>query len=303
MPIYASSALGACICLTMILTFSWQPESPYYLLLKDRKDAARAELNRLRYTDDVDAELEEIAKAVQRQNSERGRPIDLIRSPSNRKAILIMTVLNTAQNFCGITVITMNAQAILQSSGTISSTELSAIVFGITMFFSSALGSTMIDKFGRKFLLMSSTALSSIFLAILTGFFVAKDQLKADTEGYQWIPFVATIAYAFAFKYGMGLVPIIVTAELFPTSVKSMGMVLSDMWFTVSATLSIKLYYATSISMGMYFPMTVFCAFGIFTVIFVHFYVPETKGKSLEQIQMMLKGKTNKENEVNLESQ
>ncbi|GLV36011.1 uncharacterized protein CBL_09772 [Carabus blaptoides fortunei] len=295
MPIYASSIIGGCICLSMILTFSWQPESPYYLLLKGRKDQARAELERLRFTDNIDAELDEISKAVERQNAERGRPIDLISSPSNRKAILVMTVLNTAQNFCGMTVITMNAQSILQSSGTVSSIELSAILFGLTMFLSSVLGSVLIDKFGRKFLLISSTLLASIFLAILTGFFIAKDELGADTDGYTWIPFFATIAYAFAFKYGMGLVPIIVTAELFPTSVKSMGMVLSDMWFTVSATLSIKLYYATSISMGMYFPMTIFCCFGIFTVFFVHFYIPETKGKTLEEIQMILKGKATKE--------
>ncbi|KAF2891602.1 hypothetical protein ILUMI_14571 [Ignelater luminosus] len=69
-------------------------DSPYYLLLKDTVIVAKESLELIRSSGDVKAEMKEIAVAVERQKSERGKFIDTLIVDSNRKATLIMTVLN-----------------------------------------------------------------------------------------------------------------------------------------------------------------------------------------------------------------
>ncbi|GLV36010.1 uncharacterized protein CBL_09773 [Carabus blaptoides fortunei] len=289
-PIWASSCVGACLVVIQILIFVWMPQSPYYLLINSKRDKAKKALTWLRRRADVEDELKEIESAVERQNSERGRPIDLVMIPSNRKALLIMTTLNTVQHFCGISVILMNVETILKASGSIIDSKISAILFGVCMLIASVGGSPFIDKFGRKVLLISSSVLSAMFLGILGIYFFLKDVELYDLESYKIIPLLSVLGYALAYKYGLGLVPIVTTGELFPTPVKAMGMTMADLVYTVMAVVSLKVYYVTLELYGMYFPFLLFSVCGLFTAGFVYWVVPETKGKTLEEIQQILKG-------------
>lgn len=289
-PIWASSCVGACLVVLQIIIFFWMPQSPYYLVIKGKHEKAKKALTWLRRRADVDEELKEIESAVERQNSERGRPIDLVMIPSNRKALLIMTTLNTVQHFCGISVILMNVETILDASGSVIDTKISAILFGVCMLVASIGGSPFIDRFGRKVLLISSSILSALFLGLLGIFFFLKDVEKLDLESYKIIPLLSVLGYALAYKYGLGLVPIVTTGELFPTPVKAMGMTMADLVYTVMAVVSLKVYYLTIELHGMYFPFMLFGVCGLFTAGFVYWVVPETKGKTLEEIQQILKG-------------
>lgn len=157
------------------------------------------------------------------------------------------------------------------------------------MLIASVGGSPFIDRYGRRVLLISSSILSSIFLGVLGTFFYLKDIEKMDLSNYGIIPLAAVLLYALVYKYGLGLVPIVSMGELFPTSVKAMGMTLSDLTYTVMAMVSLQVYYATVEHYGMYFPFLLFLCCGLFTAVFVYFVMPETKGKTLEEIQMILK--------------
>lgn len=76
-------------------------------------------------------------------------------------------------------------------------------------------------------------------------------------------------------------------------------MTLADLTYTIMAIVSLKVYYYTASLYGMYFPFLLFCGCGLFTATFVYFVVPETKGKTLEEIQMILKGEKPQENKDN----
>lgn len=302
-PIWVSSAVGAAFVAVQAVSFLAMPESPYWLLMKGKREKAKKSLQWLRRKDDqeVDQELLEIEAAVKRQEEERGRPQDLFLVPSNRKALLIMFTLNTTQHFCGISVVLMNVQLILDAAGEGAvGPELSAILFGVCMLIASVGGSPFIDRFGRRALLISSSILSSLFLGLLGTFFLLKDVLKYDMTTWGAVPLSAVLAYALAYKYGLGLVPIVSMGELFPTSVKAIGMTLSDLTYTIMAIVSLKVYYLTIDIYGMYFPFLLFCACGLFTAGFVFFVVPETKGKTLEEIQMILKGGTGNASSLNV---
>ncbi|RZC38443.1 Sugar tr and/or MFS 1 domain containing protein [Asbolus verrucosus] len=214
-PFYVPSVVGGLLLIGQLASFPFMPKSPYYLLMKKKDDAARKCLNKLRTTENNKQELEAMSRAVERQKKEKGRPRDLLIVNSNRKAIIVMTVLNGAQHFCGISVITVS-----------------------------------------------------------------------------WIPVTCVMIYATVFKIGLGIVPIVISAELFPNKVKAMGMTVADAMYLIFGLLSIELYKNLSDSYGYHVPFYIFAVLSFMTTVFCVLVVPETKGKTLEEIQFLLKGQS-----------
>lgn len=287
--IYVCALVGVFVTSMQMITFSFMPESPYYLLVIGEKETAGTSLKFLRDKEDVDDELDAISEAVERQQSERGKPQDLILVKSNRKAIIIMTVLNAAQHLCGILVILMNLHSILMKAESIYLSEnATGIIFAFFMLIFAIISISLVDKFGRKFLLTTSSLLTGISLFLLGGYFTAK-YAGFDTTKFSWLPTFAVMFYAAVYRFGIGLVPIIMTAELFPTNVKAMGMTYADAVYVVFACIVLFLNDALVKVFGLHVPFFVYGVFSILTAIFCVVYVPETKGKTLEEIQMLLK--------------
>ncbi|XP_018327902.1 facilitated trehalose transporter Tret1 [Agrilus planipennis] len=284
-----SSSVGAAIVTFQLMTFSFMPESPYYLIVKGKHRKALQSLQRLRARDDVHKELEEIRLAVERQQSEKGRPIDLLKIKSNRKALLIVTSLNAFQHFSSISIMLMNVHSILGDG--YFSANTSAIIVSVIMLVACMAGSLIVDRFGRKVLLISSSVLTGISLFILSTYFAVENAGMEVTE-FNWIPLASVLLYSVAFKCGLGMVPLVSTGELFPTSVKAMGMTLSDAFYVIFAIISINIYQGLTDLYGKHVPFYIFAASCFLAALFVYFYIPETKGKTLEEIQFILKGES-----------
>lgn len=286
--IMTSSIIAASFPTILLITFPFMPESPYYYILNGKVEDARRSLRKLRSRSDVEEELEQIAADVVRQQSEQGRPIDLFIIPSNRKAFFIMAVLNCSQHMCGFSVILMNLQQILIDGKSSFNANTIGIWFSIVMLVT-AFGSTcLVDKLGRRFLLILSSLLTGIVMLCLSIYYGIPDLQKSAN----WIPAVFIILYAATFKLGLGIVPIVTTGELFPTSVKSTGMALSDSLYSFCSIISVLVYQVLSENFGIYSALLVFAIWAIMTAVYTYFYIPETTGKTLEEIQMMLKGKS-----------
>lgn len=293
--IVVSSMVGASFVVLQFLTFIFMPESPYYLLMDKKTEKCKKTLQFLRGTKEIEEEYQEIAAAVTRQEQEKGRPIDLIMDKGNRKGVIIMTVLNGSQHFSSISVMLMNLHLILSGAEGIISTEMSGIVFSVVMLFAAMFGVAVVDRYGRKKLLAVSSFLTGISLALLATYFLVKNVYKVDVTEYNWIPLFSIILYAVAFKCGLGIVPIVMTGELFPTSVKAMGMATADAMYVIFGTLSIFMYQELEQRVGIYCPFYIFAASCLLTAMFAIFYIPETNGKTLEEIQFILKGLTPEE--------
>lgn len=289
-PVYVSSLVGASLIIFELVTYPFMPESPYYLLGKRKYDAAKKSLSWLRGTDDVDKELQEISQAVERQRSERGRPQDLILIKSNRKALMIMTVLSGAQHFSSISVILMNLHSILKAAGSIYiDSNTAAIIFSAIMLLAASCATFIIDKYGRKILLTTSSLLTGLSLLAIAVYFTLKNS-SVDVSAASWVPIVSIMVYAAVFKFGLGMVPIVLTAELFPAKTKAMGMTISDAMYVIFAVISIQMYQGLSETFGIHVPFYIFSASCLLTAAFCAFVIPETKGKTLEEIQFILKG-------------
>ncbi|KAF5291218.1 hypothetical protein FQA39_LY14460 [Lamprigera yunnana] len=287
--ITVSSLIGACILVVQLLTFSFMPESPYYLLMRNQKEKARESLTIFRSSPDVDEELEEIARSVEKESAERGRALDLFTVKSNLKAFVILTVLNTAQHFSGISVMFMNMHLILKDAEGIISKNAAAIIFVTLMLVACMISGSVIDKIGRKILLYTSSFFTAISLLILASYFDVKNS-GVDIYQYNWVPILAVMLYALAYKYGLGLVPIVLTAELYPTNIKAVGVTAADAVYVIAGSLSITVFHLMHERFGMQAPLFLFGACTILTSLFSVFIVPETKGITLDEIQSLLDG-------------
>ncbi|XP_017779256.1 PREDICTED: facilitated trehalose transporter Tret1-like [Nicrophorus vespilloides] len=287
--ILASSSVGAAFVIAQLITLPFMPETPYYNLLKGKEEAAEKSLKWLRRRSDVKEELEEIKAAVARQSSERGKFKDIFIVPSNRKALIIMTVLNASQHLSSISVMLMNLHTILEDAEGIIEKNTSAIIFAVIMLIATVCAAGIVDKCGRKLLLVSSSLISSVALGSLAVYLTYK-HFGYDVLPYNWVPIAAVFIYAASFRMGLGSVPIVLTGELFPTSVKAKGMTLSDFTYVFFGTITIYLFQILEKSIGIYVAFYIFSISCILAALFTVFFVPETKGKTLEQIQLILKG-------------
>lgn len=288
LPFYVPCVIGVTVAIAELMTFSFVPESPMYLMSRGKREDAKKSLQHFQPYVDVDKELDDIMANLEKQKTRRIKISDLVTVRSNRKALIIMTILNSGQHFCAFTAILMNLHLILESAGSIyMESPVAAILFAAITLIASIAASSQVDKYGRKALLIISSIGSGFCLFILGLYFHLKF-LQYDILQVSWIPIATIMVYAFAFKTGVGLIPIIITAEIFPTNLKAIGMTLSDGIYIVSGIVAINIYQALNRSFGLYVSFYLFAGYSMALAMFTAFFVPETKGKSLEEIQRIL---------------
>nr|XP_022918391.1 facilitated trehalose transporter Tret1-2 homolog [Onthophagus taurus] len=288
LTISESALIGAGLNVMSIGTFSFLPESPYYLLKNNDEEKGRKSLKLFRRNSNVEQELDEIRIAVERQRSERGKFIELIANKGNRKAMIIITVLSATLHFGGMSVITMNLNEIFSEAEEFLSPEASSIICSIVMLIGVIIALRLVDKFGRKILLFTSCVLTGLSLTLLATYFVLKD--NNYHYNIHWIPLFAVICYSVFLRIGICLVPLVMNAEIFPLNVKSKGMTYGDFIGIISGIICIYIYQELTHRFGIYYPLYIFATCCMLTAFFTVFFIPETKGKTLEEIQMILRG-------------
>lgn len=290
LSVTVTALVSSLIPVLTLLTFMWMPESPYYLLMRDKPKAAKRSLQTLRGLEDVDSELNRLTVAVKEQTSNSGKFLDLFTVRSNRKAVFIIMIVRATQQLSGTTAIVFYIQPIFKEAGDDVSPELATLIYFSVQLFLTMLCSSVVDKTGRRPLLILSTAGSGIALFIESTYFYLKSNSSLDVTQYSFIPVAALIGFVALFSLGMQSIPILMLGELFPANVKAFALCLADIYFCVLATKVSKYFQIIKDSLGLYVPFFIFtvcCTIGLICIVL---FVPETKGKTLEEIQMHLRG-------------
>ncbi|XP_076263708.1 facilitated trehalose transporter Tret1-like isoform X2 [Rhynchophorus ferrugineus] len=289
LSIKTAALLSSILPILAALTMWCFPESPYYLLMKGRRDDAREALIKFQRTPDVEDELRRLSEAVKEQSQNGGKFLDLFTVKSNRKAALIMVILRGAQQFSGVTAIMFYAQQIfIEAESTISS-ELSTILYFSVKLLISIFCSGVVDRTGRRPLLFISLIGASTALFVEGTFFYVKLRTDIDTKPFSFVPVVGLISYVVIFSLGMQSIPLIILGELFPTNVKAFAMSSSDIYFNIVASIATKFFQIMKDSYGMFVPFYTFGCICLSSFVLIYLMVPETKGKTLEDIQSNLK--------------
>lgn len=264
--------------------FIFMPESPYYLVSKRKYVKAHASLKWLRgNSDDVTEELEKIKVSVLKAQENKGTIREIFTSAGSRRAFWICIGLFAAQFLCGSLAILTYSQQIFEKVGSsLGSSELS-IIMGVVQLVSAAFSSSVVDRLGRRPLLLISTISTTICNALVASYFLM-DHKGFDVSTISWIPVVAIMCFIVGYTIGLSTVPSAIMGEVFATNIKSIASALiilstSPIGFGVT-----KLYQTVSDNQGIYVSFYIFAIFCFLFILFVYFLVPETKGKSLDLI-------------------
>ncbi|XP_039008738.1 sugar transporter ERD6-like 7 [Hibiscus syriacus] len=273
---------GLVPCAILLVGLFFIPESPRWLAKIGHEKEFEAALQNLRGKDtDISEEAAEIRDYIETlERLPKAKMLDLFQRRYLR-SVIIGVGLMVFQQFGGISGICFYVSNIFESAGVSSSTG--TIVYAILQLPITVLCTTVIDKAGRKpLILVSSTGL--VLSCILSGIaFYLKDHNLAPNS----VPILVVagiLIYISSFSAGMGTVPWVVMSEIFPINVKGLAGSLATLvnWFCGWAvTYSFNSLMSWS-SSGTFMLYAAICALGILFVVTV---VPETKGKSLEQIQ------------------
>jgi len=264
------------------------PESPYQLIKDKKIDEAKQSIKWLRRKLNVEDDFLSMKADVERQMSESGTWKDLINIESNRKALRAGLFLRCSQQFSGITVFSMYTQIIFQKAGSSISPEISSISFLAAATVLNLLFSLCVEKFGRRSSFFISILSCGLVLLIMSGYFIA-DQYGLIT--LSWFPLAGMITYVVAFAPGVSIVPTLMLGELFSSSIKSKGLCVLVFAFGASIFLTSNVFRLLNNYVGLYGPFLVYGLSCLLASILTLRWVPETKGRTLEEIQQDLKRK------------
>ncbi|CAG9859143.1 unnamed protein product [Phyllotreta striolata] len=287
--IHTAALLFIILPVTFACLFSRMPESPYYLIMKSNLQEAESSLRALRRRDDVRQELERLVGDVNRQMSEPGSYKDLYRIQSNRMACLIMFGLRVFQQLSGTTAISLYMQIIFAKSTDVMAKDLASIlIFGLQLSvnFTAVL---IVDKIGRKPLLVISCIGCACNLATLGLYFTLQEVVRMNLARVNFLPLACVVFFTISFAIGQGNVVNLMTSEMFSSSIKAKATCLMNILFALFMMSTTKFFQLTADSFGMFVPFFFFALCQIVGALFSYYIVPETKGKSLEEIQQKLK--------------
>lgn len=296
---YTSIKTCAWICLVFPLlflcTYSFMPETPYYLVMKGRKEEAYNVLKKLRGTQSVEEEMQQLESDVNRQMSEMGTWKDLFMLKSNRRALIAGIFLRWSQQLSGISCFAVYTQYIFQQAGgNVTATE-SAVIFQSALAIATFVCSVFSDKIGRRSSMVVSLLTSSIVIAVITVFlYILTEHPEVDISNFRWVPLVGMILYVVTYSVGLGIVPTLMLGELFSASIKGKGLAILTIVLSIAVSVITKLFQLMEVSFGLYTPFAMFSVCCFVNTFFTYYFVPETKGKTLEEIQQELKGHKHK---------
>nr|XP_023676408.1 solute carrier family 2, facilitated glucose transporter member 11-like [Paramormyrops kingsleyae] len=265
-----------------LLTLPWCPESPRYLLIdRGDKDACIRALQQLHGSDAVDGEMAEILQEQAASTGERPRsPWELLRDPAVRWQLGSVMIVSSAMQLCGNDAIYFYASSVFQEAG-ISTDKIpyATIGTGACEFAAVIMCSLLIEHLGRRLLLIGGYVL-------MAGWSVVFTVALSFQRTVDWMPYLCmTCIFAYILSFGMGPAGVtgILPTEIFNQAARPAAYMIAG-----------SLMWINFFMVGMVFPFLVselgdfcfvpFCVVCLLASSFIGFALPETKGKSLQEI-------------------
>lgn len=259
------------------------PESPRWLVQKGRSAEALSVLERINGSGEARKELVSIEEAI-REEADSGSFREIF-APRMRPVLLIGVFLSVFSQITGINSIMYYAPVIFQSigKGTSSAVMQTAVIGGGNLIFT-ILAIMMIDRVGRKPLLIGGVTGMLVSLTSIAAAFYLKKY-----EGYLILFLI--LVYIASFSASLGPVTWVVVAEIFPNKLRSKAMSLSIVSLWVANFILILVFPVILNRLGGAAAFLLFAVMCAILLLFAVFRVPETKGKSLEELEAILVGK------------
>ncbi|CAB3365741.1 Hypothetical predicted protein [Cloeon dipterum] len=206
-PINCFAYTCALVPALFMVTFVWMPETPQYLLSRGRRFAAEQSLQWLRGGDGCDVQKELLAlqsAANAADASSMGGAASLVLDPATRKALFVSLGLMALQQLSGINAVVFYSGSIFDSAGGTLSPSVASIVIATVMVGATACSTLLVDKAGRRpLLLLSAAAMAACLAALAVSFSYTPDLTAEDAvrpDWLNWLPVLSVAIYIVAFS-------------------------------------------------------------------------------------------------------
>lgn len=289
----------ACFLFVAVVSF---PQSPVWLSTKKRYEKAHNSAKWLHLQGfTYDPKAQELQKAVGNGQSTEKKESPFSKAALCRRVVLLPLAIGLAllsiQQLSGIDAVIFFTVEIFRSAGSSLDGHLATIIVGAVQVASNFSSLFVVDRAGRKPLLITSGVIMCLAMAAMGAAFHLN---SIGNTCFGYLPLVSLIIFMIGYSVGFGCIPFLLMGELFPTAQRSLLSSLAGSFNLAVMFIVIKTYHPLEdviSTSGTFWMYSILCGVG---VIFVISCVPETKGRDLESIHKLFEKRT--EGEENVEA-
>ena len=277
--------LGFCVIPAIVLFVGlyFIPESPRWLIMKNQDENAEKVLETVRPNKKVIAtEIKEVKDTINQEKEVKQATFKDLAIPWVRRIVLIGIGLAIMQQIIGVNIMMYYGTTILTESGFAHNAALIANIFnGVMSVLGTSIGMLIMNKVNRRTMLLggiTGTTLSLILIVVFSIVFKSSPLLP-------FLILFSTMLFLVCFQGTCSPIVWIMLSEIFPQSIRGMGMGVSTFFLWFSNFLVGTFFPNLVAHLGISWTFFVFVIFNIISFAFSYFFVPETRNKSLEQIQ------------------
>ncbi|KAF5280920.1 hypothetical protein FQR65_LT03069 [Abscondita terminalis] len=291
--------IGALLPIVFFVIFLFQVESPIYKAKQGKYEEALSILKRLRTNShDVNAEFQEIKLSMEANKSNKSIQ-EILQKRSTKLAFIISLSLVFFQQISGSIMVFFYVMEIFAASGSSVNEKQATIFIGVLRVVSTYVTSSIIELFTRKKLLLISSLFSGFGLVILGLYYTLNDYnlVSKDTlSTLSFMPVLGLCIFIVMAAFGLNNLPPIIAAELFPLEIKGFGVSIIGCFNWLFLFLISRFYINLKYAVGGDGTFYIFAGVCFTCCIFAVSALPETKGKSFEEIQCKLNNTSKTEN-------
>jgi len=285
----------AIILLFVLLTSMILYESPKWLISQGRSSQATKVLTWLRGPN-FNVEKEQRKIKTQIASEEYLTFTEKIRTFATRPvfhSLVLAMLLMFFQQFSGINAVVFNGQLIIEQAGVSNAAVMATVTIGAAQVVSALAGVILTDILGRKILLIISGTIIFLSMTVLCVYDLLKNKPFCEPpddpkciDNLHPLAITAIIFYIIGYSIGWGAIPWLMAPELIPMRVRGAGVGIATCFNWICAAIVLGFFGNYENLVKPWGTFLTFAVFSLLSVIFVVVFTPETKGKSLEEIEL-----------------
>uniref|UniRef100_A0A0E0KRC0 Major facilitator superfamily (MFS) profile domain-containing protein n=1 Tax=Oryza punctata TaxID=4537 RepID=A0A0E0KRC0_ORYPU len=262
------------------------PDTPSSLLVRGRVEQARAALRRVRGAKaDVDAELEDVARAVEAARANEEGAYRRILWRQHRPHLVMAVAVPLLQQLTGVIVIAFFSPVLFQTAGFGSNASLmGAVILGSVNLGSTLVSIATVDRYGRRILFLTGglvMIVCQVAVAWIMGSQIGRDGESTMARRYSVAVLALTCVFSAAFGWSWGPLTWVIPGEIFPVEIRSAGQGIS-VAVNLGATFVLTQTFLAMLCSFKYATFLYYAAWVAVMTAFVWAFLPETKGVPLE---------------------